>query len=99
MLHIVNKSPNERNALDSCLRLAKAGTPILLIEDGVYAAVNGSKAADRLQSAASNHTFYVLKEDVDARGLGENLVSDVKTVDYGGFVDLVAENETNQSWL
>ncbi len=99
MLHIVNKSPSERNALDSCLRFAKAGTPILLIEDGVYAAVRGSKAADRLQSASGSHTFYVLGEDVAARGLSENLVSEVTTVDYGGFVDLVAENETNQSWL
>lgn len=99
MLHIVNKSPNERNAFHSCLRFAKAGTPVLLIEDGVYAAVRGSTAADRLQSASGNHTFYVLKEDVAARGLAEHLVTEVEIVDYGGFVDLVAENDTNQSWL
>lgn len=99
MLHIVNKSPNERNALDSCLRFAKAGTPILLIEDGVYAAVSGSKAADRLQSAAGRNAFYVLEEDAAARGLSESLIGEVRVVDHGGFVDLVAENETNQSWL
>ncbi|MDP1898608.1 MAG: DsrH/TusB family sulfur metabolism protein, partial [Sulfurimicrobium sp.] len=37
MLHIVNKSPLERNALDSALRMIKPGSTILLIEDAVYA--------------------------------------------------------------
>ena len=30
-LHIINKSPFERNSLDTCLRLAKKGAAILLI--------------------------------------------------------------------
>jgi len=33
MLHTVNKSPFERNTLQSCLRLAKPGSAILLIEE------------------------------------------------------------------
>ena len=32
MLHLINKSPFDRNALDSCLRLAQAGGSVLLIE-------------------------------------------------------------------
>lgn len=99
MLHIVNKSPNERTSLDSCLRLAQSGTPILLIEDGVYAAMHGSTAGQRLQQAASDHRFFVLQADADARGVSDHLVDDITMVDYGGFVDLVAENNTNQSWL
>ena len=39
MLHTVNKSPFERNALESCLRLAASGSSVLLIEDGVIAAL------------------------------------------------------------
>ena len=31
MLHIVNKSPQERPSLDSCLRIAEQGGSILLI--------------------------------------------------------------------
>ena len=42
MLHTVNKSPFERNTLETCLSLAKKGSSILLFEDGVYAAVKGS---------------------------------------------------------
>ena len=41
MLHTVNKSPFERNALESCLRLAASGASVLLIEDGVVAALAG----------------------------------------------------------
>jgi tRNA 2-thiouridine synthesizing protein B len=39
MLHTVNKSPFERNSLDSCLSHAKAGSSILLFEDGIYAVI------------------------------------------------------------
>jgi hypothetical protein len=34
VLHIVNKSPYDRNSLDACLRLAQPDSAILLIEDG-----------------------------------------------------------------
>ena len=47
MLHIVNKSPFERNTLDTCLKHAKAGSAILLIEDGVYGALKGTASAIR----------------------------------------------------
>ncbi|MEE8289418.1 MAG: DsrH/TusB family sulfur metabolism protein, partial [Nitrosomonadaceae bacterium] len=37
VLHIINKSPFEKNSLDTCLRLAKKGSAILFIEDAIYA--------------------------------------------------------------
>ena len=48
MLHTVNKSPFEKNSLQTCLRLSKPGSSILLIEDGVYGALKGSEVATRL---------------------------------------------------
>ena len=51
MLHIVNKSPYERNALESCLRLAQPGSALLLIEDGVYAATRGNACEASLKEA------------------------------------------------
>ncbi len=100
MLHIVNKSPSERNALDSCLRLAKPGHAILLIEDGVYAALKNAAAAESITSRGEDFSFYVLGPDVDARGLGDiPLIEGIEVVDYEGFVDLVAEHQTSQSWL
>ena len=43
MLHTVNKSPFEKDSLETCLRLAGQGSDILLIEDGVYAALAGTR--------------------------------------------------------
>ncbi len=97
MLHIVNKSPAQSNALDTCLRLVQAGDALLLIEDGVFGATRGGGAA--LADAAGRVKVYALKPDLDARGMAERLLDGVETVDYGGFVDLVAEHNTCQSWL
>lgn len=100
MLHLINKSPFERNALDSCLRVAKSGASILLIEDGVYAALGKSAHADKIVSRMEDFSFYVLGPDVAARGLSDTLLIDgINVVDYEGFVDLVAEHDVTQSWL
>lgn len=100
MLHTVNKSPFEKTALESCLRLAKAGSAVLLIEDGVYAALQGTKVSDEVAKKMKELSFYVLGPDVAARGLVDKpLIDGIKTVDYGGFVDLVAEYETSMAWL
>lgn len=100
MLHLINKSPFERTALASCLRLAQAGSSILLIEDGVYAALKNAGCAAEIAGRMGDFTFYVLGPDVAARGLGDMpLIDDIKVVDYEGFVDLVAEHDATQSWL
>jgi tRNA 2-thiouridine synthesizing protein B len=99
MLHIVNKSHTQTNALASCLRLAQAGQALLLTEDAVYAATAGGAASSGISAAMPALKIYVLQADVDARGMGGKLVDGVQAVDYGGFVDLVAEHSTNQSWL
>jgi tRNA 2-thiouridine synthesizing protein B len=100
MLHTVNKSPFERGALESCLRLAKSGAAVLLIEDGVYAALADTAKSELIEGRKADLKFYVLDTDLDARGLSEKPTIDgVETVDYGGFVDLVAEHDAVQSWL
>ena len=99
MLHIVNKSPTERNALDSCLATAQAGGAVLLIEDGVYGATRGSAAEPRLRAAMANVDVYVLVPDLEARGMANSVSEGVKLVNYNGFVDLVTKYNTCQSWL
>jgi tRNA 2-thiouridine synthesizing protein B len=100
MLHLINKSPFERTALDSCLRLAQAGGSILFIEDGVYAALENATHAEKINGRMEDFSFYVLGPDVAARGLGDTpLIEGLTVVDYEGFVDLVAEHEVTQSWL
>ena len=99
-LHTVNKSPFERNSLDSCLKFAEPGASVLLIEDGVYAALAGTAAAARVEEAIKRVKIYVLGRDLKARGFAESrLIPGIGVVDYAGFVDLAAESATVQAWL
>jgi tRNA 2-thiouridine synthesizing protein B len=99
MLHIVNKSHMQTSALQSCLRLARPGHALLLIEDAVYAATTAGAESAGLAAALARFKVYALQPDLEARGIAGKLVEGVATVDYGGFVDLVAQHPSNQSWL
>ena len=100
MLHTVNKSPFEKDSLDTCLAHALDGAAVLLIEDGVYAAASGTVVEPRVRDAMRRLNVYALANDCKARGLGEaSLIDGVALVDYGGFVDLVTGHDAVQSWL
>jgi tRNA 2-thiouridine synthesizing protein B len=100
ILHTVNKSPFERNSLDSCLKFAQPGAALLLIEDGIYAALTGTSVEGRIKDALASVKIYVLGPDLKARGFSEARVIDgISVVDYAGFVDLAAENAKVQAWL
>ena len=96
MLHIVNRSPYERNSLKTAVGLLRDGDTLLLIEDGVYAAMKSGSAA----SALEGKKVAALGADLAARGIAvDKLVDGVSVVDYTGFVDLVEETDKSQSWL
>ena len=100
MLHTVNKSPFEKNSLESCIRLVSEGSSILLIEDGVYGAMKGTGKSGMVSDAMKKIKVYVLGADLSARGIAENqLIDGINVVDYNGFVDLVAEHDSTQAWL
>ena len=100
LLHTVNKSPFERNALQSCLRLAEDGHAVLLIEDAVVAALNGTEHSKALEDSTERLSVYVLGPDLDARGLPRDRIIDgVEIVDYNRFVALACEHDSVQSWL
>ena len=100
ILHTVNKSPFERGSLDSCLKFARPGAAVLLIEDGVYAALAGTAAEGLVREALATVKIYVLGPDLKARGFGEDrMIEGIGVVDYGGFVDLAAEHAKVQAWL
>jgi tRNA 2-thiouridine synthesizing protein B len=100
MLHVVNKSGFERNTLDTCLRLAQDGSAVLLIEDGVYAAMQGTRLQGAIEQAAAKFKLHVLGPDLSARGLSaDKVIAGVSVVGYDGFVDLVTQIDVVQSWL
>ena len=98
MLNIVNKSPLDRNTLQTCLD-AGTGGAIALIEDGVYAATKGNAFESKLKAAQGQYQLYALGPDLEARGVADRVIDGITVVDYAGFVNLVAEKKTCQSWL
>lgn len=100
LLHTVNKSPFDRNSLESCLGHAKSGSGVIMIEDAVYGAIQGTAAEEAVKKALGEIKVYALAPDLKARGLPEDkLIDGVTLVDYAGFVDLAAEHDVVQAWL
>jgi len=99
VLHTVNKSPFEHNTLETCLKFARKGAAVLLIEDGVYAAARDTAVSGQVKEAMQRVAIFALAPDVEARGMKDRVMDGVRLVDYGGFVDLVAEHNAVQSWL
>ena len=97
MLYTVNKSPLMFGNLKSLLGIAPAEEPILLYEDGVYAAVSGAASEGLVQQALEQHPVYALQADLEARGL-KRLVDGIQVIDYDGFVELV-ERHHMVPWL
>jgi tRNA 2-thiouridine synthesizing protein B len=99
-LHTVNKSPFADNALESCLAHLTEGAALLLMEDGVYAALATGTFAARLAPVAAKCAVYALGPDLAARGLADRpLIDGLRIVDYEGFVDLAARHSVVQAWL
>lgn len=97
MLYTINKSPLMFGNLKSVQRIAPDGEPILLYEDGVYAAAAGTASQELTEQALAHHPVYALQADLEARGLTK-LVDGVRVIDYAGFVELVEQHHV-VPWL
>ncbi|MDD5036045.1 MAG: sulfurtransferase complex subunit TusB [Methylococcaceae bacterium] len=100
ILHLVNRSPHESQTLIQCLERAGEGDSILLLESGVYAALKDGVFAPKLAEAMRHLPVYVLREDLEARGIAiEEICAEVSVTDYEGFVDLSVMFSPIQSWF
>ena len=97
MLYTVNKSPLGANSLNSVLRIAQAGSPVLLYEDGVYAAMPGARSASTMITALAKHPIYALDADLEARGIGQ-VIDGIRVIGFDGFVELVEQHDV-APWL
>jgi len=97
MLYTVNKSPLMFGNLKSVLGIAPAGEPILLYEDGVYAAAKGAASDDLIEQVLEQHPVYALQADLEARSVAI-LVEGIQVIDYAGFVELVEQHHV-VPWL
>ena len=95
MLHTLMTSPF-RCDLAAMLRLLSEGDDVLLLQDGVIAALEGTAALEALLNAPIS--LYVLKEDLAARGLSAQISTRVTGVSYTDFVALVVKNPQQMTW-
>lgn len=93
-LHIVNPSPFDSHALTDCLKHVSEQDSILLIEDAVVAADKSSPVLEQLMA----HTVYVLKNDVEARGLQDRVHEHFSLVSDDDFVELTIAHANSMSW-
>ena len=94
ILHTLNASPGN-TAFRDCLRVIAAGDALLLMGDGVYAAIADTDASTALQ--ASGAEIYVLGPDATAAGV-KNLIAEATRVDIDGFVALTERFPRQQAW-
>ncbi|MEO3740447.1 sulfurtransferase complex subunit TusB [Kosakonia sp. WA-90] len=95
MLHTLSQSPWQCD-MAAMLRLVRPGDDLLLLSDGVTAALEGGRFIDILLDAPIS--LHVLSEDVDARGLSGQISSSVVRVGYTDFVSLAVKHDTQMHW-
>ena len=94
ILHIVNKSPYQHQALQQCLAMLSESDSVLLIEDAVLLFSNPNHHYD----LPGTDRLYTLQTDCEARGVlpAPNTAT---LTDFNGFVDLVVSHDKSISWF
>ena len=94
-LHTYSLPPDSKS-LEDCERLINHDDCLLLLGDGVYAAVIGCESLSILKTMDCK--IYVLKEDCDLAGIGHKITPEVIVADYRQFVALSEEHEKHLPW-
>ena len=95
IFHTLNAAPNT-TAFTQCLRLLRADDALLMMGDGIYAALAGTAASEALTNSGAQ--LYVLKSDAAAAGIIKRLCNSVKPADYDQFVSLTEHYTKRQAW-
>ena len=95
MLHTLRHSPWQAD-IEGLLRMLGDGDELLLIQDGVFAAIDGGRFIEMLNNAPI--TVLALKDDIDARGLAGQISTKIDVVGYTDFVKLAIKHSTQMSW-
>ncbi len=100
VLHVVSGSAWASPSLQECLSRIRKADAIMLLGDGVYAALGGSESTRKLGAALGDGIEgYCLREDLETRGISAlPLAEGMQIVDYGGFVDLAARFSRICTW-
>lgn len=95
MLHTLRHSPWQCDIAE-LLRMLQPGDDLLLLQDGVNAALAGGRYLESLLAAPI--TVYVLEEDIRARGFAAQISGSVVRVGYNDFVRLAVKHSAQMAW-
>ncbi|NCI01399.1 sulfurtransferase complex subunit TusB [Cronobacter malonaticus] len=95
MLYTLSHSPWQVD-IHALLRLVRPGDDILLMQDGVVAAVKDNGHLATL--LASPARVVALQNDVKARGLTAQISSSIDTISYTEFVKLTVKHASQMAW-
>jgi tRNA 2-thiouridine synthesizing protein B len=94
ILHTLSAAPSSSAFVD-CLRVARSGDAGVLMGEGVYAALAGSRAWEQLLGNGAE--LYLLYSDALALGVTEPAEGG-NCIDMDGFVALTERFERQQAW-
>ncbi|PWC09345.1 sulfurtransferase complex subunit TusB [Brenneria corticis] len=95
MLHTLSHSPYHCD-IDALLRCLGPGDALVLLQDGVIAALANSETASRLLRASI--PLYVLQNDADARGVAAQISNNFSLISYTQFVQLTVQYPQQLAW-
>lgn len=95
MLHTLSHSPYHCD-IDALLGCLGSQDALVLLQDGVVAALANSETATRLLKATV--PLYVLRNDVEARGLIEQISDNFSLISYNQFVQLTVKHPQQLAW-
>lgn len=78
------------------IMLLSADDDLLLLQDGVLAAVEGNELLRALLQSPA--TLYVLQEDAAARGITTQISVEVQKIGYNEFVELTVRHQQQLAW-
>ncbi|QCI19044.1 sulfurtransferase complex subunit TusB [Buchnera aphidicola] len=95
MLHTLIQSPYSSN-ISLLIKILKKTDDFLALQDGVLIALTDNIFLDSIISSSAN--LYLIKEDVYARGIINNISHNFILVSYIHFVSLTLKNKTQMTW-
>jgi tRNA 2-thiouridine synthesizing protein B len=94
ILHTLNASPASA-VFSDCVRVVAAGDAVILLGDGVYVAMHGTRGIAEL--LATEAELYLLSPDAQAAGV-INPAEGITSIDMFGFVTLTERFPRHMAW-
>lgn len=95
ILHTVKQSPHSDLSLSQALAKMGPQDVLLLLENAVLAIAGQHPWESELAALAKQGRLYLIKADLDARGITPGYGH---VIDYPDFVELVVEADTSLAW-